>query len=230
MLSIRFCIPLTLLRYFLIATFSIFSCHAQDDDQALPDMLKEQLTKAIDAFNKKDFDESEKICAEILKKDPNHADTLNLVGSLHVETRDFEKARESYTKAYKIKPNLYTEFNIAELDFLEKNWIDAGKRFNKILDDPAASDLVKSVVRFKLSIMALEMKDQKSLTLHKMFFKEAGMNRELDFLALAQKIKNEKNAVGEAKTLYEPLVRKYSDTEPFFDTIMETYFQEELEK
>ena len=52
-----------------------------------------------------------------------NADILNMVASCYVEFRDFPKAREFYNKALDLAPKSNVIlFNIAELEFVTRNW------------------------------------------------------------------------------------------------------------
>jgi tetratricopeptide (TPR) repeat protein len=52
-----------------------------------------------------------------------NADVLNMVASCYVEFRDFTKAREFYGKALALAPqSSVILFNIAELEFVTRNW------------------------------------------------------------------------------------------------------------
>ncbi|MDP0489578.1 MAG: hypothetical protein Q7Q71_00840 [Verrucomicrobiota bacterium JB023] len=81
--------------------------------------------------------------SEIFKQDPA---LWNLKGSCHVEFRSFKKAREAFQKALALQPNnTGIMFNIAEMDFVTKNWEEAEKQFEafakKVEDDTRGGEL-----------------------------------------------------------------------------------------
>jgi tetratricopeptide (TPR) repeat protein len=58
----------------------------------------------------------------------------NLLGSCHVEFRSFEKAREAFQRAIALNPgNTGVLFNLAEMDFVTKQWKDCVEKMKKLI-------------------------------------------------------------------------------------------------
>ncbi len=74
----------------------------------------------------------------------------NLKGSCYVEFRSFEKALESFAKAYEIAPaSTGILFNLAEMDFVTKNWRSCIKRMTKltsILEEEADGEISEGIL------------------------------------------------------------------------------------
>jgi tetratricopeptide (TPR) repeat protein len=88
---------------------------------------------------------------------------LTLRGACDVEFRNFEKAMESFVKADKLIPGQQSIlFNIAELNFVTKDWAAAETSLAKVLAmvpaKPSANDLQLSrLVEFKLLLSKLKL-------------------------------------------------------------------------
>lgn len=66
---------------------------------------------------------------------PNHLTALNIKGACYIEIRDFDKAREAYKKGLEVSggSNINIMFNLAEVDFVSKNWAASEKQFENII-------------------------------------------------------------------------------------------------
>jgi tetratricopeptide (TPR) repeat protein len=69
---------------------------------------------------------------QIFEKDPS---IWNLKGACYVEMRLFEKAREAYEEALSIDDrNTGVHFNLAEMDFVTKDWAEASEKFDQLME------------------------------------------------------------------------------------------------
>lgn len=104
----------------------------------LPEKTRiEYLGKVVEAkrfFNEKRIFEAVDKANEanaIFSDDP---EVLNLIGACQVEFRNFEKAMEAFKKADAQRPNNpQIFFNIAELNFVMKNWPEAEVNLAKVM-------------------------------------------------------------------------------------------------
>ena len=88
----------------------------------------------------------------------------NLRGAVYTRMRNFDKARVHFKRAVELTKGLDSEgfhpkFNLAELDFVTKQWQEAEKAFQALLKDPGkpgtGSD---TLINFKLLICSLQQK------------------------------------------------------------------------
>lgn len=89
--------------------------------------------------------------------------SLNLQGACYVEFRAFEKARNAFAKADAVSPgNINVQFNIAEVDFVSKNYAEALKQFEALLkrseSEKVATNMLP-ILKFKVLLCRLMAKD-----------------------------------------------------------------------
>ncbi|MBT8035973.1 MAG: hypothetical protein KJO21_00380 [Verrucomicrobiae bacterium] len=118
----------------------------------------QKLVKAQNLFSQKRlFDTLEKI-DELDKIFPDHPSALNLRGACYVEIRSFKKANKIFEKILTISPdNTNVQFNLAEVDFVTKNWTSAYDRFTQLI--PRLPSRNKGLIRlceFKLLLCQLK--------------------------------------------------------------------------
>ena len=117
-----------------------------------------KLIKAQNLFNQKRiFDTLQKI-DELDKIFPDHPNALNLKGACYVELRNFEKASAIFKKVIRIAPdNVNVQFNLAEVDFVTKNWQSARDRFQKIIPLLKRNKPMLRLCEFKLLLCNLKL-------------------------------------------------------------------------
>jgi len=129
----------------------------------LPKKTREEFAKKLirtqNLFNQKRiFDALENIY-ELDKIFPNHPAVLNIKGACYVEIRAFKKANAVFTKILRMSPNnTNVLFNLAEVDFVTKNWPSAEERFTKLI--PLLPKNNKPMIRlceFKLLLSKLKL-------------------------------------------------------------------------
>lgn len=121
------------------------------------------LQKARELLNEKRVFE----CVDILQKANtifgDNPDVEVLLGACQVEFRNFDKAMEHFRAADQMAPdNANILFNIAEVHFVQKNWEQAEKSLERvlnILDDKEGSGVLqmKRLVQFKLLLVNIKL-------------------------------------------------------------------------
>ena len=115
--------------------------------------------KAIRLFGQKRILESLNEIAEAEKIQKEYPGTLNLKGMCYVEFRDFKSARENFVAALALSPkdgNII--FNIAELDFVTKNWVSCEKNLNEALLLTNEKQIQKTrLIEFKLLLAKIKL-------------------------------------------------------------------------
>ncbi len=98
--------------------------------------------------------------AKIFSDDP---ELLNLIGACQVEFRNFDKAMAAFKKAdAQVPDNPQIYFNIAELNFVTKNWEEAEANLTKVMKlAPANADKssfqINRLTEFKLLLAKLKL-------------------------------------------------------------------------
>ncbi len=90
--------------------------------------------------------------------EPNHPAALNIKGACYVEIRAFDKANAIFQEVLKASPNnTNVQFNLAEVDFVTKNWATAHDRFTKLIPLlPAQNKAMIRLCEFKLLLCQLK--------------------------------------------------------------------------
>ena len=124
---------------------------------------QEKLAEAQRLFGQKRVFETLEKLEEVRAIFENDPDQLNLWGACQVEFRNFDKAKEHFTKANALVPNHPSIlFNLAELNFVTKDWEAAETNLGKVLE-LAQEDVSKGniqlsrLVEFKLLLAKLKL-------------------------------------------------------------------------
>jgi tetratricopeptide (TPR) repeat protein len=93
---------------------------------------------------------------------PDDPGLANLIGACHVEFRTFDKAMECFKKADALTPdNPEIIFNIAELNFVTKNWEEAERNLIRVLELVPATNKAQfqlsRLTEFKLLLVKLKL-------------------------------------------------------------------------
>lgn len=129
---------------------------AQKEFTNLPEQKRTDYFKHVNEasrlFNQKRIFETLEQTDAARKIFDRNSDIFNLVGSCYVEFRDFDKAREFYQKALELSPDSSVIlFNIAELDFVTKQWFACLQRLQEVLPlIPETGLQTRRLVEFKI--------------------------------------------------------------------------------
>ena len=102
---------------------------------------------------------------EIFDEDPQ---VFNLLGSIHIEFRNFNRARDIFTQALNLSiGDSMLLFNLAEIEFCTSNWETALKRFEQLKKETAGqqeTELNKLIsLKVMLCNLALAHSDNKKI-------------------------------------------------------------------
>ena len=115
--------------------------------------------KAVGLFGQDRTFESLHEIAEAEKIHKEYPGTLNLKGLCYMEFRDFKIARENFVAALALSPkdgNIM--INIAELDFVTKNWVSCEKNLNQALLLTNEKEIqVTRLIEFKLLLAKIKL-------------------------------------------------------------------------
>ena len=88
----------------------------------------------------------------------------NMRGAVFTKMRDFKAARDEFEKAVALtkgmpRENFHPRFNLAEINFVEKQWPEARKSFGELLASSAIPDAAtKRLMEYKIMICQLQEK------------------------------------------------------------------------
>jgi len=88
----------------------------------------------------------------------------NMRGAVFTKMRDFKAARREFEKAATLtkdqpKENFHPRFNLAEINFVEKNWAEASKEFSELIAKDTVPDTgTRRLMDYKIMICALQQK------------------------------------------------------------------------
>jgi tetratricopeptide (TPR) repeat protein len=92
---------------------------------------------------------------------PNHPEITTLEGACYVEFRAFDKARVCFDRANELAPGQASiVFNIAELEYVTKDWKHAEATLTKVLDmvkDQKNQTQLSRLVEFKILLCKLKL-------------------------------------------------------------------------
>lgn len=162
----------------------------------------------------------------------------NLKGAVYTKMREFNQSRESFEKAIALDPeSFHPQFNLAELEFVEKNWVAAEKAFGKLVErygnkspgeDLEIEQTTERLMQFKLVIcMLMQGREDDALEIIKKFnYLEDNPayyygNAALEFSK--EKKEEAQTWLESAKNIYDP-----SLLEVFIDSFVEVGWVETL--
>ena len=92
----------------------------------------------------------------------DHPATLNLRGACYVELRAFNKAKDIFNRLIQVSPdNTNLLFNIAEIEFVTKNWQVSHDLFSDIILKVPASKSLLRLCEFKVLLCKLKLGQEK---------------------------------------------------------------------
>jgi tetratricopeptide (TPR) repeat protein len=115
----------------LLLVLSSFAAHGVNPSKA---ELESTYDKAFTAFDDARYDDALKALDAIDARQPDLAESLNLRGVVYMRQGKYDKAEAALRKALSIEPRFWNaSFNLAEIPFLKKNWVEARNRFETLV-------------------------------------------------------------------------------------------------
>ena len=120
--------------------------------------LEEMYNTAYRAFDAGKFPEALKQLDAIDARQPDLAASKNLRGVILMRQGNYDQAEAALNEAARIDPKFWNaRFNMAEIPFLKKDWVEARKRFEQLLSTGQA-DLAKEasqLIQYKILLTYL---------------------------------------------------------------------------
>src|SRR3954447_23941587 len=138
------------IRKFATITVLVLSSFAATNVAPTKAELEAMYDKAFREFNANNYSEALKQLDAIDVRQPDLAESQNLRGVILMRQAQYDQAEVSLQKALATDPKFWNaRFNLAEIPFLRKDWPEARKRFDGLLQGDAselqgeASQLIK---------------------------------------------------------------------------------------
>jgi tetratricopeptide (TPR) repeat protein len=133
-----------LLSLLTVITFLTGLLHAAEDPlKATPAGYQEALIKAMRAFTERDFASARSI---VEKADTDYKQTpmsLNILGAIAIEAKNFDEGRGFCEKALKLDPKFFpARFNLAEIPFIQGKYAEARAVLEELQKDEPKNDLL----------------------------------------------------------------------------------------
>ena len=117
-----------------------------------------KLIKTQNLFQQKRIFDTLESIDELEKVFPKHPSALNLKGACYVELRSFGKAKNIFQKILEISPeNTNMQFNLAEIEFVTKNWQEAHSSFEALIPKVKNNKAMMRLCEFKLLLCKLKL-------------------------------------------------------------------------
>src|SRR5215472_7048460 len=117
----------------------VFVSFAADNVAPSKAELESMYDKAFRAFYSNSYPEALKELDALDARQPDLAESQNLRGVILMREGIYDKAEAALQEALRIDPKFWNaRFNLAEIPFLKKDWVEARKRFQDMLASNAA--------------------------------------------------------------------------------------------
>jgi Flp pilus assembly protein TadD len=127
------------IRKFATITVLVLSSFAATNVAPTKAELESMYDKAFREFNANNFPQALKELDAIDARQPDLAESQNLRGVILMRQADYDQADVALQKALATDPRFWNaRFNLAEIPFLRKDWAEARKRFDALLQGNAA--------------------------------------------------------------------------------------------
>ncbi|MEY2490956.1 MAG: hypothetical protein QOC70_2898 [Verrucomicrobiota bacterium] len=127
------------IRKFATITVLVLSSFAATNVAPTKAELESMYDKAFREFNANNYPQALKELDAIDARQPGLAESQNLRGVILMRQADYDQAEVALQKALATDPKFWNaRFNLAEIPFLRKDWAEARKRFDALLQGNAA--------------------------------------------------------------------------------------------
>lgn len=117
-----------------IILFVVLSSFAANTVSPSKSELEAMYDKAFRAFDANNFSDALQQLEAIDARQPDLAESQNLRGVIYMRQGIYDKAEAALYRAVELDPKFWNaRFNLAEIPFLQKNWVEARNRFQTLL-------------------------------------------------------------------------------------------------
>src|ERR1041385_4603112 len=127
------------IRKIAAVTILVFSSFAATNVAPSKSELEAMYSKAFRDFDTGNFPQALKELDDIDARQPDLAESQNLRGVILMREGIYDKAEAALQEALRIDPKFWNaRFNLAEIPFLKKDWLEARNRFQDMLSSNAS--------------------------------------------------------------------------------------------
>lgn len=127
------------IRNFATITLLVLSSFGASSVAPSKTELEAMYDKAFREFDGNNYEQALKDLDAIDARQPDLAESQNLRGVILMRQKDYANAEPALQKALSADPKFWNaRFNLAEIPFLQKNWPEARKRFQELLNSNAS--------------------------------------------------------------------------------------------
>ncbi|MFN2542917.1 MAG: tetratricopeptide repeat protein [Chthoniobacterales bacterium] len=146
------------IRKIAVVTILVFSSFAATNVAPSKSELEAMYSRAFRDFDAGNFPQALKELDDIDARQPELAESQNLRGVILMRQGIYDKAEAALFEAVRIDPKFWNaRFNLAEIPFLRKDWVEARNRFQQLLASNV-SDLegeAAQLIQYKLLLTYL---------------------------------------------------------------------------
>jgi tetratricopeptide (TPR) repeat protein len=115
--------------------------------------LESMYDKAFRAFDSANYDEALAALDAIDTRQPDLAESLNLRGVVYMRQGKYDRAEATLRKVLSIDPKFWNAgFNLAEISFLKKDWVEARNRFEVLIarENEGMQSEMSQLIQYKI--------------------------------------------------------------------------------
>lgn len=185
-----------------------------------PDFPKALFLAGNYYYNKKDYENAQKMFMNLITQDKTFCEAYNKLGLIYLDNMELDKAEECFLEALKLEPvsGIYN-YNLGQTYFL-KGWLDEAKKYftKAIYIEPENNEY-----RYSLAYMYYRKGDLQKA-------ESELVKNYLPADILLYKIKAQKGDFASAKNGLEALLKTYPDNELLCSSLANVYFNLDMFK
>jgi len=136
-------------------------------------LARSKFEQAQQALRQRDYAAARKLVDEADQAQPNQPATLNLLGEILMEQKEYDEAEAAFKKAARLDPKLReAQYNLAQVPFKKKDYATAQERFEALFKQTPGGDKnqASELIKFKIYLtLLLEGKESRAQAMMEQF-------------------------------------------------------------
>jgi len=134
----------TLVSLASVLAFVVHAAFSEDSLKDTPPEFKATVESAMRSFVARDFKTAITLVDKAERNYQPTAVSVNIRAAVAIEEKKYDEGREYCIKALQLDPKFFPAlFNLAEIPFMQGKYAEARLTYEKLIDDPTNSELVK---------------------------------------------------------------------------------------